>query len=102
MVFSNFKNMHIYRKTVKHIQVTRFQIISKNKTKRKSKCAICLTKRTLSHEIKGKYDLESELEIYLQFFTDRCYRRNMETYCVKCRKNSKNLNSKIFKTKMVD
>ena len=23
----------------------------------------------------------------------------METYCVKCRKHSKNLNSKIFKTK---
>ena len=23
----------------------------------------------------------------------------METYCVKCRKNAKNLNSKIFKTK---
>ena len=23
----------------------------------------------------------------------------METYCVKCRKNTKNLNSKIFKTK---
>ena len=23
----------------------------------------------------------------------------METYCMKCRKNTKNLNSKIFKTK---
>ena len=23
----------------------------------------------------------------------------METYCVKCKKNTKNLNSKIFKTK---
>ena len=23
----------------------------------------------------------------------------MDTYCVKCRKNTKNLNSKIFKTK---
>ena len=26
----------------------------------------------------------------------------METYCVKCRENTENLNSKIFKTKMVD
>ena len=45
-------------------------LISKNKIKRKSKCATCLTKRTFIHEIEGKYDLESELEIYLQFFTD--------------------------------
>ena len=36
--------------------------------KGKSKCAICLTERTFIHEI--EYDLESELEIYLQFFTD--------------------------------
>ena len=53
-----------------------------------------MTKRTFIHKIEGKYDLESELEIYLQFFTG-----NMETYCVNCRKNTKNLNSKIFKTK---
>ena len=46
MVFSNYKNIG------------------------KSKCAICLTKRTFAHEIEGKYDLESELEISLQFFTD--------------------------------
>ena len=26
-------------------------------------------------------------------------KRNIETYCVKCRKNTKNLNSQIFKTK---
>ena len=26
-------------------------------------------------------------------------RNNMKTYCVKCRKNTENLNSKIFKTK---
>ena len=29
-----------------------------------------LTETTFIHEIEGKYDLESELEIYLQFFTD--------------------------------
>ena len=45
-------------------------LISKNKIKEKSKCAICLTERTFIHEIEDKYDLESELEIYLQFFTD--------------------------------
>ena len=45
-------------------------LISKNKIKGKSKCAICLTERTFTDEIEGEYDLESELEIYLQFFTD--------------------------------
>ena len=45
-------------------------LISKNKTKGKSKCAICLTERTFIHEIEDKYGLESELEIYFQFFTD--------------------------------
>ena len=45
-------------------------LISNNKTKGKSKCAICLTKRTFIHEIEGKYDIKSELEIYLQFFND--------------------------------
>ena len=45
-------------------------LISKNKIKGKSKCAICLTERTFIHKIEGKYDLGSELEIYLQFFTD--------------------------------
>ena len=50
-------------------------LISKNKIKGKSKCAICLTERTFIHEIEDKYDLESELEIYLQFFTDSCYKR---------------------------
>ena len=45
-------------------------LISKNKTKGKSKCAICLTERTFIHEIEDKYGLERELKIYLQFFTD--------------------------------
>ena len=43
-------------------------LISKNKIKGKSKCAICLTERSFIDEI--EYDLESALEIYLQFFTD--------------------------------
>ena len=45
-------------------------LISKNKIKGKSKCAICLTERTFIHKLEGKYGLESELEIYFQFFTD--------------------------------
>ena len=43
-------------------------LISKNKIKGKSRCAICLTNRTFIDEIEG--DLEIGLEIYLQFFTD--------------------------------
>ena len=45
-------------------------LISKNKIKGKSKCAICLTERTFIHGIEVKYGLEKELELYLQFFTD--------------------------------
>ena len=63
--------MHIYcKKCKKHTSNTfpKKFLISKNKIKEKSKCAICLTERTFIDEIKG--DLESELEIYLQFFTD--------------------------------
>ena len=54
--------------------VTRFQkklvLISKNKIKGKSKCAIFLTERTFIHDIEDKYGLGSELEIYLQVFID--------------------------------
>ena len=63
--------MHIYcKKCEKHTSNTfpkKLVLISKNKIKEKSKCAICLTERTFINEI--EYDLESELEIYLQFFT---------------------------------
>ena len=44
--------------------------ISKNKIKRKSKCAICFNQRTFIDEIKDEYDLKTELELYLHFFTD--------------------------------
>ena len=66
--------MHIYcKKCNKHTGNTfpkKITLISKNKIKGKSKCAICLTERIFIDEIESKYDLESELEIYLQFFTD--------------------------------
>ena len=70
----NYKSQksHIYcKKCKKHASNTfpkKLILISKNKIKGKSKCAICLTERSFIHEI--EYDLESELEIYLQFFTD--------------------------------
>ena len=44
--------------------------ISKNIIKEKSKCAICLTKRTFIHEIEDKYDPESKIKVYPIFFTD--------------------------------
>ena len=64
--------MHIYcQKCNKHRSNTypkKITLISKNKIKGKSKCAICLTERIFIDEIEG--DLERELDIYLQFFTD--------------------------------
>ena len=66
--------MHIYcNKCKRHTGNTfpkKLILVSKNKIKGKSKCVICLTKRTFIDEIEGEYDQESELEIYLQFFTD--------------------------------
>ena len=64
--------MHIYcKKCKKHTSNTfpkKIVLISKNKIKEKSKYAIWFTERSFIHEI--EYDLECELEIYLQFFTD--------------------------------
>ena len=66
--------MHIYcKKCNKHTGNTfpkKIILISENKIKGKSRYAICLSERTFIDEIEGKYDLESELEIYLRFFTD--------------------------------
>ena len=65
--------MHMYCKNCKKHTGNAFPkkliLISQNKIKGKSKCAICLTERTFIHEIEDKYGLENELEIYLQFFT---------------------------------
>ena len=64
--------MHMYCKNCKKHTGNTFPkkliLISKNKIKGKSRCAICLTEKTLIHEI--EYDLEKELKIYLQVFTD--------------------------------
>ena len=65
--------MYIYcKKCKKHTGNTfpkKIILNSENKIKGKLKCAICLTERTFIDEIEGKHALESELEIYLQFFT---------------------------------
>ena len=53
-------------------------LVSKNKIKRKSKCAICFIEKTFIDEIEDKYDLESELEIedkLFKLFTDSYYKR---------------------------
>ena len=64
--------MHIYGKKCKKHASNAFPkklvLISKNKIKGKSRCTICLTETSFIDEI--QYDLESALEIYLQFFTD--------------------------------
>ena len=64
--------MHIYcKKCSKHTANTfpkKLVLISKNKIKGKSRCAICLTERSFIDKV--QYDLKSALEIYLQFFTD--------------------------------
>ena len=64
--------MHIYCKNCKKHTGNTFPkkliLLSNNKIKGKSRCAICLTQRSFIH--KTEYDLESELEIYLQFFVD--------------------------------
>ena len=63
-------------KTVKNIQLVgnsfpkKLILISRNNIKGKSKCDICLTKKTFIHKIEGKFNLERELEICLQSFTD--------------------------------
>ena len=72
IVFPSYKNMQMYYKNCKKYTGNTFPkklvLISKNKIKGKSKCAICLTERTFIDEIEDEYDLESELEVYIQFF----------------------------------
>ena len=95
--------MHIYCKNCKKHTCNTFSkkivLISKNKIKRKSKYAICLTERTFIHETENKYGLKNELEIYIQFFTDWFYKSKIKTYCVKCRKDTENIDPKMVRTK---
>ena len=91
-----------YKNCKKHAGNTfpkKLVLISKNKIKWNSKSATSLTERTFIYEIEDKYGLEGGLDIYLQLFTDWCYKRTWRLISVKCRKNTENLNSKIFMTK---
>ena len=56
-----------------------------------------MSERTFIDEIEGKYDLESELEIYLQFLLTDIIK--ITTYCIKCKKDTENIDPKIVKTK---
>ena len=73
--------MHIYCKNCKKDTGNTFTkklvLISRNKIKGKSNCAICLSERTFTDKSEDEYGLESELEVYLQFFTDWCYKRKL-------------------------
>ena len=64
--------MHLYcKKCKKHTRNTfpkKLVLMSKNKIKGKSRCAICLTERSFIDEI--QYDLEYALEIYRHFFNN--------------------------------
>ena len=64
--------MHVYcKKCSKHTANAfpkKLILTSKNKIKGKSRCAICLIKKFFIDDI--EYDLDSALEIYIQFFTD--------------------------------
>ena len=77
--------MHMYCKNCKKHTGNTFPkklvLISKNKIKGKSKCAICLTERTFIHEIEDKCGLESKLGIYLHFFTEWCYKKHGDLLC---------------------
>ena len=52
-------------------------LISNNKIKGKSRYFICLTERSFIDEV--QYNLESALEIYLQFFIDSYYKHEKYT-----------------------
>ena len=52
----------------------RLVLISKNKIKGQSNCAICSTERTFFHKLEDKYDLQDELEIYLKFCLTEYYK----------------------------
>ena len=73
-------------------------LISKYKIKGKSKYVICLTERTFIDKNEDKYGLESELEIYLQFFVDWYYKSEMESHCLKCRKYTENIDPQVSST----
>ena len=74
---TNCKKCTVIVKSVKNHTANTFPkklvLVSKNKIKGKSRCSICLTERSFIDEI--EYNLQSPLEIYLQFSTDLWYKQ---------------------------
>ena len=62
--------MQIYLKNCKNIQLTRFQKKKALILKNKIKMCFFFNEITLIDKIKEEYDLENELEIFLQFSTE--------------------------------
>ena len=60
--------MYLYCKKCERYISKKIVLISNNKIKGKSRCFVCLTERTFIDEV--EFDLESALEVYLEFFTD--------------------------------
>ena len=57
----------------------------------KSNCVVCQSN-------KSRFLKQKQQQKIIQCFTNRCY-KIMKTYCVKYRKDTENLNSKIFRRK---
>ena len=87
--------MHLYFKNCNTF-LKKLILISKNKIKGKSKCAIFLT------GIENKCDLESELNIYLQFITDWCYKNTWTLIMWGVEKILKIQTQRFLKQKLVD
>ena len=85
--------MHLYYKNCKKHTSNTFH--THNTFQRKIKMCYLFNWKNFIDEI--EYDLESALEIYLQFFIDWCYK--MKTYCLKCKTNTDNIHPKMFRTK---
>ena len=68
----------------------------------KSKWVICLTERTFIDKTEDRYDVDSELEIYLQFFVDWCCKNKMKTYVWRVKKILKILVQKCLEQKIID
>ena len=89
-------------KSAINIQVLHFQkkkkvLISKYKIIGKSRCAVCLTERSFIDET--KYDLENALEIFIFNFLLIDIINMKTAYWVKCRKDTDNIDPKMFRTK---
>ena len=91
--------MHIYCKTCKkHTSNTfpkKLVLITKNKIKGKSRCAIFSTERTLL----TKLNMIQKMHQKFMFSFLQIDIINMKIYCLKCKKDTDNIDPKMFRTK---